>query len=212
MPENVQVRDGRVFVQLNELVRDCLAECSGLSDWNKPRGAITPIRQQSLDEIGKEDVVGYQRASADMATFTIQSRLRDVQNWLMSLNCEGNYQCLIKDCGDPTDYYGFKMGIGWIRAAPGDMTGEPVAIIEGENPPVGLANPFSVIYGPYLIDFKVKFLSQASITMMETGAIRDIILFAEECLENCLFKAGNGQYGYAVSSAQAGSPSDAANV
>lgn len=208
--DTIQVREGRVWAQLEELTTYDLAQCSGLSDWNKPRGAITPIREQSVSEVGKEDVVGTQRGSADMAAFTIQSRLREIQNWLFAIDCEGNYQALMKDCGDPGNYYAYKLGLGWVRSAPGDLSGEPVAIIEGDNVPIGLSNPFSAIWGPYLIDFKIKFLSQR--TMQETGTINDLIFFDQECIENCLFRARRGQYGYAVSTAQAGSPSDDAHV
>lgn len=210
MPEIIKVRDGRIFIQLDELTSYDLMQCGGLSDWNRPRGAITPIREQSLTLIGDEDVVDYQRASRDMAAFTLQSRLRDVANFLVSINCESNVQVLFKDCGDPVNYYGYKYGIGWVRCPPGDLTGEPLAILEGDNVPIVLTNPFSAIYGPYLIDFTVNFLSRRDIA--ETGIITDIVMFAEECLENCLFQAGNGQYGYAVGTAQAGSPIDDANV
>jgi photosystem II stability/assembly factor-like uncharacterized protein len=208
--DTIQVREGRIYAQLEELMTYDLAQCSGLSDWNKPRGAITPIREQSVNEVGKEDVVGVQRGSADMAAFTIQSRLREIQNWLISIDCEGNYQALFKDCGDPGNYYGFKLGMGWVRASPGDLTGEPLAIIEGDNVPIGLSNPFSAIWGPYLIDFRIKFLSQR--TMAETGTIQDLVFFDQECLEKCLFRARRGQYGYAVATAQAGSPTDDAHV
>lgn len=208
--EQIQVREGRIFIQLEELVPYELMQCGGLTDWGRPRGAITPIREQSLTKIGEEDVVGYQRASADMAAFTLTSRLKEIGNFLVSLNCEANVQVIHKDCGDPENYYGFKFGIGWVRCPPGDLAGEPLAVIEGDNVPVGLTNPFNAIYGPYMIDFDVKFLSRRDIA--ETGVIMDIVMFAEECLEACLFKAGNGQYGYLTSSAQAGSPIDDANV
>jgi len=206
----VQVREGRVWFQLNELESYDIVQCSGLSDWNKPRGAVTPIRCQSFTTIGEEDVMGYQRASKDMSAFTITSRLRELQNFLFSLNCDTNVQVLIKDCGDPNDYYGYKLGLGWVRCPPGDLSGDPMALIEGDNVAVNIANPFNAVYGPYLIDFKVGFMSQR--TLAETGAITDISMFAEECLQNCLFHAGNGQYGYCVAEAQPASIVDAANV
>lgn len=210
MAKTWQVRNGRVFFQLEELVPYDLVDCSGLSDWNRPRGGITPIREQSKERFGAEDVAAYQRASPDMATFTYVTRLRDIQNFVLTLNCEANVQVLLGDCGDPNDYYGFENGLAWVRCPPGDLTGEALAVIEGEDVPIGLSNPFSAIYGPYLVDFKINFLSRRTIS--ETGPIYDITMFAEECLSDCLFKAGNGQYGYAVSGAQAGSPVDDANV
>jgi hypothetical protein len=207
----VKTRMGRIFFQTEELYDYDLTQCTGLTGWNKPRGAITAIRQQSRTRAQAEDMTGYVRASADMAAFTIQARLLEVGNFLINLDCESNVQCLMIDCGDPEDYYGFRMGIGWVRCPPGDLAGaEPLAIISGDNTPITLNNPFSAIYGPYLIDFKVKFLSRRSIA--ETGGIKDLVYFQEECLEDCLFKAGKGQYGYAVAESQPGSPVDKSAV
>lgn len=206
MPDAINVRDGRVFMQVSELDPYDLVQCSGLSDWNMPRGTVAPIREQSLVKIGEEEVVGHVRASPDMATFTIQSRFKEVQNLFFSLNCACNVQILMKDCGDPTDYYGFKIGLAWIRSHAGDLSGDALAIIEGDDVPVGMANPFSAVWGPYLIDFNAGFLSRRNIA--ETGSITDMVFFGEECLEDCLTMAGNGQYGYAVATAQIGSPTD----
>ena len=205
-----QVRQGRIFVQLNELSPYDLVQCGGLSAWNRPRGAITPIREQSLERVGDEVIAAFQRASADMATFTVRSRLKTIANFMLKLRCESNWQVLLKDCGDPTNYFGYDLGIAWNRCPPGDMTGEALAIIEGDNVPIHMDNPFSAIYGPELIDFAIKFLSRR--TLAETGIVQDIVMFEEECLEDCGFRAGNGEYGYLVATAQAGSPSDAANV
>jgi len=204
--DTVTVRDGRIFMQVNELDPYDLVQCSGLTDWGIPRGAVSPIREQSLKRIGDEDVVGHTRASPDMAGFTIQGRLKEAQNLFFSLNCATNVQVLMKDCGDPTDYYGFNIGLGWVRSIPGDMGGEPLSQIEGDDTPIGISNPFNAVWGPYLIDFKVKFLSRAAIA--ETGSIMDMAFFDEECLEDCQTVAGNGQYGYAVATAQVGSPTD----
>jgi len=211
MVQNIKVREGRIFAQLEELTLYDLAQCKGLSDWTKPRGAVTPIREQSITTIGQEDIVDYQRASKDMAAFTIQARLADVQNWLFSLECDGNFQVLFKDCGDPTNYYGYSMGIGWVKCPPGDLSGEPLAIIEGDNVPIGMSNPMNAIYGPYLIDFNASFLSPAPIA--DTGSIMDFYFFPEECpTAKCPRRVNKGQYGYAVASAAVGSPTDAANV
>ena len=201
---------GRIWVQLNELDTYDIAQCTGLTDWNKPRGAVTPIREQSVIRVGDEDVVGYQRASKDMAAFTIQARLKEMHNFLIGLNCNVNVQVLFVDCGSPGNYYGYKMGIGWVRCPPGDLTGDAISTIEGDNVPIAYSNAFNAIYGPYLIDFQVKFTSALDIA--ETGTITDMVFFEEECLEDCQFKAGNGQYGYVVASAQVGSPVDDANV
>lgn len=210
MPTTIKVGMGRTFFQLTELIPYDLVDCIGIPSWNKPRGAITPIRQQSATQLEQQDVVSYQRGAPDMPTFTVQSRMRDIQNFLFNLNCESNVQALFGDCGDPGNYYGFKWGIGWVRCPPGDLTGEALTIIEGDSVPVAMSNVFSAIYGPYLMDFTVGFLSRN--TMQETGGIMDITMFNEECLSTCLFAAGNGQYGYAVGYAQAGSPIDASNV
>lgn len=208
--DTIKVRDGRIFVQLEELESYDLVQCGGLSSWNKPRGTITPIREQSPMKIGEEIVVDYQRASADMASFTVRSRLKEIQNFMIKLNCQTNWQVCFKDCGDPTDYFGFKLAIAWQKCPPGDMTGEALAVIEGEEVPIHMDNPFNAIYGPYLVDFDLKFLSRR--TLAETGIVQDIVMFEEECLEDCLFAARDGQYGYLVATAQAGSPVDAANV
>ena len=208
--DTIKVRDGRIFAQLSELEPYDLVQCGGLSDWNRPRGSITPIREQSPHRVGEEIVVDYGRASADMATFTVRSRLKEIQNFMFELNCQSNWQVNFKDCGDPTDYYGFKIGIAWQRCPPGDMTGEALSVIEGEEVPIHMDNPFSAIYGPYLVDFDVKFLSRR--TLAETGIVQDITMFDEECLEDCQFAARKGEYGYLVSTAQAGSPGDDANV
>lgn len=210
MADNIKIRDGRIFVQQDELESYKLAQCSGLTDWNKPRGAVTPIREQSLTKIGEEEIVDYVRASADMASFTLQTRFKEFQNWLLTQNCDVNVQVCFKDCGDPMNYYGFNMGLAWARCPLGDLTGDPLAIIEGDDVPININNPFQAIYGPYLVDFKVKFTSRRNIA--ETGGVNDIFMFAEECLADCLFRAGNGQYGYAVCSSQPGSIVDAANV
>jgi hypothetical protein len=145
-----------------------------------------------------------------MPGYTIQGRLKDTQNFLFTLNCEVNTTVAFVDCGDPTNYYGFSYGLVWCRCPPGDLSGEALAVIEGDNVPIGLSNPFMAIYGPYLIDFKIQFLSARSIA--ETGTIYDMVFFEEECREDCLFRAEDGQYGYLVAGAQAGSPVDAANV
>lgn len=208
--DTIKVRDGRIFTQLSELQPYDLVQCGGLSAWNRPRGGITPIREQSRLQVGQEIIVDYQRASADMPTFTVRSRLKEIQNFMFALTCQSNWQVLFKDCGDPTDYYGFKMGLAWQRCPPGDLTGEALAVIEGEEVPIHMDNPFSAIYGPYLVDFNVKFLSRR--TIAETGTIQDIVMFEEECLEDCQFAARDGQYGYLVSNAYASSPADIANV
>jgi len=205
-----QVRQARIYVQLQELQSFDLVQCGGLTNWNKPRGAITPIREQSLERVGEEVIVAFQRASADMASFTVRSRLKAIANFMMTLRCESNWQVLLKLCGDPTSYYGYSMAVAWQRCPPGDMTGEPLAVIEGDNTPIHMDNPFSAIYGPDLIDFTVKFLSRR--TLAETGIVQDIVMFEEECLEDCGYQADNGQYGYLVAMAQAGSPIDIANV
>jgi len=205
-----QVRNGRIFVQLEELQSYDLVQCGGLTNWNKPRGAITPIREQSLERVGQEDISAFQRASADMAAFTVRTRLKTIANFMIKLHCQTNWQVLLKMCGDPTSYYGYAMGVAWQKCPPGDMTGEPLSIIEGDNVPIHMDNPFMAVYGPELIDFTVKFLSRR--TLAETGIVQDIVMFPEECLEDCGFAAGDGQYGYLVATAQAGSPVDAANV
>ncbi len=210
MPELAKPRNARLFTQLSELTAYDLVQCGGLTDWNKPRGALTPIRQQSMTKVGAEDIVDIARGSADFPTFTIQSRLRDIANFMIELNCESNWQCLFKDCGDPGDYYNFSYGLAWQRCPPGDLTGEALKIIEGDNVAIHYSNPFSAVYGPYLVDFKVTFTSRR--TIAETGIIRDIVMFEEECLEDCQFAARDGQYGYLVANAQAGSPADTANV
>lgn len=204
--DTITVRDGRVFMQVNELDPYDLVQCSGLSDWNIARGAVSPVREQSLKKIGAEEVVGHVRASPDMPAFTIQGRLKEAQNLFFSLDCAVNVQVLMKDCGDPTDYYGFNLGMAWVRSLAGDASGEALAMIEGDDTPIGLTNPFSAVWGPYLIDFKVRFLSRR--TLAETGTIQDVEFFVRECLEDCLTVAGNGQYGYAVATAQLGSPTD----
>jgi photosystem II stability/assembly factor-like uncharacterized protein len=205
-----QVRKARIFVQLEELVAYDLVQCGGLTAWNKPRGALTPIREQSLTTLGEEEIVAFQRASADMATFTVRSRLKAIANFMLNLKCQTNWQVHLKDCSDPTDYYKSSMAVAWQKCPPGDMTGEALAVIEGDNVAIHMDNPFSAIYGPDLIDFEAAFLSRR--TIAETGIIQDIVMFDEECLEDCMFRAADGEYGYAVSTAQAGSPSDAANV
>jgi len=208
--DTLKVRNSRIFVQLEELVAYDLMQCSGLTTWNRPRGGLTPIREPSLTAIGEEVTASYQRASADMAGFTIQSRMKETANFMIELNCESNWQVLFKDCGDPTDYYGFQMGLAWVRCPPGDLSGEPLAVIEGDSVPIHIDQPFTAIYGPYIVDFTVEFLSGR--TIAETGIVEDIAMFGEECQSDCAFAARNGQYGYLVSSAQAGSPVDAANV
>ena len=210
MAELAKPRNARLFTQLDELTAYDLVQCGGLTDWNKPRGPLTPIRQQSMTKIGAEDIVGIQRGSADFPTFTIQSRLRDIANFMIELNCESNWQCLFKDCGDPGDYYNFTYGLAWQRCPPGDLTGEPLAVIEGDNVPIHYTQPFSAVYGPYLVDFKVLFTSRR--TIGETGIIRDIVMFEEECLEDCQFAARAGEYGYLVADSQEGSPADTAHV
>jgi len=117
---------------------------------------------------------------------------------------------LFKDCGKPDNYYGFASGLSWVRCPLGDLTGDPLAIIEGDDVPINITNPFQAVYGPYLLDFKIKFTSRR--TIADTGGITDIVMFEEECLADCLFRADNGQYGYAVASAEAGSILDVANV
>jgi len=145
-----------------------------------------------------------------MASFTVRSRLKEIQNFMLELNCQSNWQVLFKGCGDPVDYYSFTTGLAWQRCPPGDMTGEALTVIEGENVPIHMDNPFSAIDGPVLVDFAVNFLSRR--TLAETGIVQDIVMFGEECLEDCQFAARNGQYGYLVATSQAGSPNDVANV
>jgi hypothetical protein len=84
----VKTREGRIFIQLEDLTLFDLAQCTGLSDWNMPRDGINPIRRPSRTKAQAEDLVGYTRATADMPAFTINARFMEVGNFLMALNCE----------------------------------------------------------------------------------------------------------------------------
>jgi len=181
-----------------------------MADVTDPKGAINAIREPSASTRGKSVITDIIRSEADISGFTIETRLRKTQNFLLGQKCAWNFQAHLGACGRADNYFASDIGLHWEEGYRGDGAIDRVALIEGDDAAVGISIPYMSRYPFVLADFKVEFLSAR--TILETEAITDMYYFPEECLEDCDTQEDAGENGYAVTRAQWGSPVNVANV
>lgn len=203
-------KGGRIWFQRQKFESYKLLLPYGMTDISDPKGTINAIREPSASTRGVSVITDIIRAEADIPGFTIETRLRNTLNYLLGQNCPWNFQAHLGRCGRADNYFASEFGFHWEEGYKGDVTIDRAALIEGDDAPVGISIPYMTRYPYALDDFLVEFLSAR--TIVETEAITDMTFFPEECFADCGRQEDNGENGYLVTSALAGSPTNIANV
>jgi len=203
-------KSGRIWFQRQKFVSYDLLLPYGMTDVTDPKGAVSAVREPHPGNRGESVITDIIRAEADIPGFTIETRLHRTLNYLLGQKCAWNFQAHLGDCGRADDYFTSEMGLHWEECYKGDGAIDRLALIEGDNAPVAMTVPESSRYPFVVMDFGAEFLSAR--TIAETEAITDMWFFGAECYRVCKNQEDNGENGYAVTTALAGSPLNVANV
>lgn len=204
-------KDGRLWVQFKKFEPYELLLCSGITDVTDPSGALTQAREPSAGTRRASEIVDILRGDPDLPGFSVETRLFNTKNYLLGMRCDlMGAQAHLGRCGRPDRYNASAAAVHWGLVKKGDIAIDRLALIEGDDAAVGVTAPFSAKNGPTYADFGVYFTGAEEIA--ETEAVLDMAFLGIECFEDCQSQEDEGENGYAVTEAQAGSPTNIANV
>ena len=202
--------DGRIWFQDKKFVPHRLLLPYGMTDVTDPNGALNAVREPDSASRRSTVVVDILRGEPGLPGFSLETRLKRTKNYLLGLRKKGiNVQAHLGQCGRPDKYNASDIGLQWENVLRGDMTIDRLAILQGDNAPVGVSVPFNAQVGPLPVDFKVELLSARSIGEIE--AISDMAFIKEVC-DDISVQYDAGDNGYVVTNAASGSPIAEADI
>jgi len=210
MSETYSYKSGRVWIQTAKFKPYQLLLCYGMTDVSDPTGALKPVREPSPTRRRESVVAGVLRGDPDLPGFALETRLKQTLNYMLGVKCPSNFQAHLGHCDRPDNYFASSIGLHYGSAYRGDVAIDRLALIEGDDSPIGVKVPFKAKEGPVVIDFLTCFLSARVIA--ETESITDMVFLPYECFEDCHTQEDSGENGYLATKAMVGSPANVAQV
>jgi len=202
--------DGRVWFQPKKFQPYTLLLPYGMTDVTDTTGSLNAVREGDAGKRRSTVVVDILRGEPGLVGFSLTTRLQRTRNFMLGLrNKTTSFQAHLGACGRPDRYDASDIGLGWEGVLRGDLSIDQVAILQGDNAPIGMTVPFMAQTGPTPIDFSVEFLSRRTIGELDDATA---IAMIKDACDDPTIQDDPGDNGYLATVGVGGSPTDQANV
>jgi hypothetical protein len=210
---NPMKKEGRVWVQFDELDPFVLATCAGMTGLNDPRGDPTMIREPDPVNRRNSVIVDVVEGERPATTFNVVAKMRESYNWYKGITCPVNVQLHQGKCAPPNLYSASARGINITYCRRGTATADDLASVDnaGADAQINWTVPFSAAGIPLFIDWTAAFTRSSAGTLLCTTAFNDITALGESCGE-CGKAIGVDEIVWYCGDVASGSPAGSAEI